>query len=39
MLIAQFAVHIELQSRAGAGWASESQESCVCAPVGQACLL
>ena len=39
MLVAQFAVHIELQGRAGFGRTSESQESRVCAPVSQACLL
>lgn len=39
MLVAQFAVHIELQGGAGAGRASEPQESRVRAPVGQACLL
>ena len=39
MLVAQFAVHIELQGRAGFGRTSESQESRVCAPVSLACLL
>lgn len=39
MLVSQLAVHIELQGRVGLGRASETQESCVCPPVGQACLL
>lgn len=39
MLVTQFAVHVELQARAGSGGTSESQESCVCAAISQASLL
>lgn len=39
MLVTQLTVHIQLQARAGPRRSPEPQESRVCAPVSQACLL